>query len=452
METMSNRLQQAAQGRRRAMSELYALTGRKVYYTALCLSGREATATAAVVSAYGEGWSALTAGDIPTEEAFAHYLLVKAAEYCKKSVARANPKAFRMPENRRFQLEPPSQAGEGAVWEALPVWQRFLLVLHTVGDFSPEQLAAVLKLDGKTLDLAMEALRPNVEALAAARGGNDTYDTVRTALREGESATAVPAEVDRQVAAGIDRVAAPLEKKQKQKRLSVWIPVGVAVLLAAVVALSVWFSLSPTDADDTDGDQSASDSSDTADTDSTVVSEPVIELSQSQTYYADIDIADYGTVTVKLDAQAAPVTVANFVNLAQNGFYDGLTFHRIIEDFMMQGGDPNGDGTGGYTDESGNEVSIVGEFTENGYDNTLSHTRGAISMARSSEYNSASSQFFIVHEDSTYLDGQYAVFGYVTEGLDVVDAVCETVEPTDDNGTVPATDQPVIRTITIRTE
>ncbi len=169
-------------------------------------------------------------------------------------------------------------------------------------------------------------------------------------------------------------------------------------------------------------------------------------------YYADIEIENYGTVTVELDQTAAPVTVSNFVNLARNGFYDGLTFHRIIEDFMMQGGDPNGDGTGGNTDENGNEINIVGEFTDNGYENSLSHTRGAISMARSSENDSASSQFFIVHEDSTHLDGQYAVFGYVTEGLDIVDSICEAAEPIDDNGTISSDAQPIITSITIRTE
>lgn len=169
-------------------------------------------------------------------------------------------------------------------------------------------------------------------------------------------------------------------------------------------------------------------------------------LDEELTYYADIEIADYGTITVCLDQKSAPITVANFVGLAESGFYDGLTFHRIMEDFMMQGGDPDGNGTGG------SENTIVGEFAVNGYDNNLSHTRGAISMARAMDYDSASSQFFIVHEDSTFLDGQYAVFGYVTEGLEVVDAVCESAEPVDDNGTIVAEEQPVIISITIRTE
>lgn len=160
--------------------------------------------------------------------------------------------------------------------------------------------------------------------------------------------------------------------------------------------------------------------------------------------YADIDIEDYGVITVKLDPQAAPETVENFVTLAKSGFYDGLTFHRIIEGFMMQGGDPNGNGTGGA------EETITGEFSENGIINPLSHTRGAISMARSEDYNSASSQFFIVQQDSTFLDGQYAAFGYVTEGMEIVDAICAAAQPTDGNGTIAAEEQPVIRSITIR--
>ena len=160
-------------------------------------------------------------------------------------------------------------------------------------------------------------------------------------------------------------------------------------------------------------------------------------------HHAEIIVQDYGTIKVELDADQAPITVQNFIDLANSGFYDGLTFHRIIEGFMIQGGDPNGDGTGG----SGH--TIRGEFTQNGVNNTLSHTRGAISMARSSAMNSASSQFFIVHEDSTYLDGSYAVFGYVTEGMDVVDAIATSVTAEDSNGTVAKENQPVIEKITI---
>ena len=162
------------------------------------------------------------------------------------------------------------------------------------------------------------------------------------------------------------------------------------------------------------------------------------------THHAEIEIQDYGTITVELDGDAAPITVQNFMDLANAGFYDGLTFHRIISGFMMQGGDPNGNGTGG------SDETIPGEFSANGYDNPISHTRGTISMARAQDPNSASSQFFICQADSTFLDGNYAAFGHVTEGMDVVDAICADAQPTDDNGTIPPEAQPVINSVTIQ--
>ena len=156
-----------------------------------------------------------------------------------------------------------------------------------------------------------------------------------------------------------------------------------------------------------------------------------------------ITVKDYGTIDVALDGDNAPITVANFLKLAKDGFYDGLTFHRIMSGFMIQGGDPLGTGMGGSDEE------IKGEFASNGVENPLSHTRGAISMARSQIKDSASSQFFIVHEDSTFLDGEYACFGYVTEGMEVVDAICKDIQPVDNNGTVPKENQPVIQSIEV---
>ncbi|MGO5028511.1 peptidylprolyl isomerase [Candidatus Agathobaculum pullicola] len=160
-------------------------------------------------------------------------------------------------------------------------------------------------------------------------------------------------------------------------------------------------------------------------------------------HHAEITIKDMGTITVELDGDTAPISVQNFMDLAESGFYDGLTFHRIINGFMMQGGDPNGDGTGG------SDQTIKGEFAENGVENDLSHTRGAISMARAQDMDSASSQFFIVHQDSAYLDGQYACFGYVTDGMDIVDKICENTPVEDGNGTVLPEYQPVIESIKI---
>lgn len=160
-------------------------------------------------------------------------------------------------------------------------------------------------------------------------------------------------------------------------------------------------------------------------------------------HHVNINIKDTGTIKVELDADSAPITVTNFVNLAEAGFYDGLTFHRIIGGFMMQGGDPLGNGTGG------SEQKIKGEFKNNGVDNPLSHVRGAISMARSQVKDSASSQFFIVHEDSTFLDGDYAAFGYVTEGMDIVDDICNNTTGQDGNGIVPMENRPIIESIEV---
>lgn len=164
---------------------------------------------------------------------------------------------------------------------------------------------------------------------------------------------------------------------------------------------------------------------------------------ESGKHHVAITVRDYGTITVELDADAAPITVQNFLDLAGSGFYDGLTFHRIMEGFMIQGGDPEGTGMGG------SDKTIKGEFSANGVENPLSHTRGAISMARSSAMDSASSQFFIVQKDSTFLDGQYACFGYVTDGMDVVDAIAADAQPTDGNGTIPADQQPVIESVKV---
>ena len=162
-------------------------------------------------------------------------------------------------------------------------------------------------------------------------------------------------------------------------------------------------------------------------------------------HHAEIVVQDYGTIRLELDGDTAPIAVANFMKLAEDGFYDGLTFHRIMKGFMIQGGDPRKNGTGG------SDEKIAGEFAANGYENNISHLRGTISMARAKDYNSASSQFFIVHDDSAArsLDGLYAAFGRVTEGMEVVDAICEQVKPVDNNGTVTVDRQPIITSITI---
>ncbi len=157
----------------------------------------------------------------------------------------------------------------------------------------------------------------------------------------------------------------------------------------------------------------------------------------------EIKVKDYGSIIVELDYENAPLTVENFVSLVEDGFYDGLTFHRIIEGFMAQGG--------GYEIDGSRKPAktIKGEFKSNGVTNNISHKRGVISMARAKGSNTASSEFFITQADSLHLDGKYAAFGYVIEGMDVVDKIAKKAKPTDDNGSIEVKDRPVIEYIKV---
>ena len=221
----------------------------------------------------------------------------------------------------------------------------------------------------------------------------------------------------------VARAAAAAQQAEKDKldKRNKLIAIG-GVLLAAIVALIVLLSGGKEDAwpgkQPTAADLVATD-------------------------YIQIEVADYGTITAELYGKAAPITVANFLKLVNEGFYDGLTFHRIISGFMVQGGDPKGNGTGGSDEE------IRGEFASNGWNNPLAHERGVLSMARSNAPDSASSQFFIMHEAAPHLDGSYAAFGRVLTGMEVVDALCANTPVTDGNGSVARANQPVITSIRV---
>lgn len=162
----------------------------------------------------------------------------------------------------------------------------------------------------------------------------------------------------------------------------------------------------------------------------------------SQNPIVTITMEDGSVMKAELYPDIAPNTVNNFISLIKKGFYDGLIFHRVIKGFMLQGGDPKGNGTGGPG------YSIKGEFSHNGFDNDLKHTPGVLSMARSMMPDSAGSQFFIMHKTSPHLDGEYAAFGKITEGMDVVNAIAEV--PTDYNDR-PQTPQ-VIKSVTVDTQ
>lgn len=217
--------------------------------------------------------------------------------------------------------------------------------------------------------------------------------------------------------------------------------------LAALATSSLALGACSSDAGDENDSGSGSESSDEtgADAGADTASEAASDDPYATgTHHATIEVTDYGTISVALNANEAPITVANFAKLANEGFYDGLTFHRVVADFMIQGGDPNGDGTGGSGE------TIKGEFSANGVTNNIAHVRGTISMARSSDYDSASSQFFIMQKAASSLDGEYAAFGNVTDGIEVVDAIVEaTASQGDSNGILPADVQPKIASITM---
>ncbi len=456
---MATNIELVQGGNRRAMETLYAANKQKVYYFGVLLGGNAKEAELATVNAFKNVWGNISAHGIKTEDEFSNLLLRKVTDYCKNKILKKDAKAFRIPDKRNFLIgnigtaSAKKTASAAETVNLLPVLQRYILILHTVGGYLPEQIAGTFKFDMKTVGLALEVEGTNVERILSqtAQSGKN-YAKILDELRAGEAQTDVPDYIDTAVLAIIDSIAKPIEEREKKKIIKMGAIFGAVFVLVLGIALIASLGSGNSSTDD-DYDDYYDDTTDGDETlDPSIIYEPIIDLDETLTYYADIEIADYGTVTVELDPTAAPVTVSNFVNLAQNGFYDGLTFHRIMENFMMQGGDPYGDGTGGNTEENGDEVNIVGEFTYNGYDNTLSHTRGAISMARADDYNSASSQFFIVHEDSTSLDGEYAVFGYVTEGMDVVDAVCEVAYTMDENEIIAEDEQPIITSITIRTE
>lgn len=457
---MSNLYQKASHREKRAMLALYEQYGPTAYYICRHLLQSEEAAATLLPRIFKELWRQLSKRPAQTETEFRRALLNLVARQCSGITLAKNPRAF-----QTHQGTPPVKAKvddglsliqllEAALARLTPV-ERYVYLLEGVGGMEDSNCAQILKfkqwMRAARRDSAELYLCAQLDEDAAAAKNDETRQKVRTLLTDAARGAEVPAEANARIRADIDSFGTdPSWQKLAALPIAKITAVVVAVCLVLVIAIAGVFMVNTSGS----GEDAASEATTETSTEETAAEaeEPEAtaaatpETSAEETMYADIDIADYGTVTVQLDPDAAPETVANFVSLAEDGFYDGLTFHRIIDGFMMQGGDPNGDGTGG------SDTTIPGEFSDNGFENDLSHTRGAVSMARSSDYDSASSQFFIVQQDSTYLDGSYAVFGYVTDGMDIVDEICESAQPTDDNGTISADQQPVINSITIRTE
>lgn len=315
--------------------------------------------------------------------------------------------------------------------------QRIVVLLNLLCDYNTKKIADILKISEDKVQNSLEYGRENIKKQLRTSDSKFTKRDIiflMTASANIVKEVAAQAKIPDSIDSFLDEIVLSLAKPQKSDKKKAWIVISaVAVFLVAVIVVFVITS------NKSNGSAGATNDSASASN----VSATIGESQAKGTHHAEIDIKDYGVIKVELNGDVAPITVANFINLANSHFYDGLTFHRIIDGFMMQGGDPLGNGTGG------SENTIKGEFSQNGVENNLSHTRGAISMARSSDMDSASSQFFIVQSDSTYLDGQYACFGYVTDGMDIVDEICKNAVTTDSNGSVSAENQPVINSITI---
>lgn len=449
---MPTNLERAAKGHKKSMMELYLANRTSVYIFCKLMLEDEQKAGRATTAVFGEAWHELMVHTTWTEVSFHHKLMVMAAKYCwkhvfghmqkKVKVAKPISDKCRKVQSKNYygSIADGMELLQCALSQMAPI-QRYVYLAIISGNLSTKELEQLI---GQSNEEIIAIYNSSLSALScylpADTSGGLSYLQIQSLLQKAGEVQEFPKEVDR---ACVEQIKA--KSKIQMPPFHIMLFSGCLIVCGFILIAYLIFSMSSSEQNNREKQiaDSASDSSAAE----TQQSEALSALGADATYYADIVIQDYGTITVELDQNAAPITVANFISLAESGFYDGLTFHRIIEGFMMQGGDPSGDGTGG----SGS--TIVGEFEENGYDNTLSHTRGAISMARSSDYDSASSQFFIVQEDaSESLDGKYAVFGYVVEGIEIVDEICKDANPTDDNGSIPPEEQPVITTITITEE
>ena len=469
---MSDIIKKAQKANKAAIEELYQANKQRVYYICKLLLCDEKAAEATAVNAFRGVWDQLIRGKVSSEEEFSALVEKKAVNLCKIRLSMIDNKAFKIPQNKNFTItqyaNDPLDIDGGAceiILKNLPAIHRVIYVLCFYLKWTDDAIAETLHTSSNVIRYALEVENANVERLSAAasKASEKEFDSItveqfHVLMTEEEEYAQISSDADESAIISIDNIIEPIKqeaKKRARKKTIKALAISLSIaFVASMVLILVFHKSEPTELTSGENDpenEYEDEYEDEYDYEDELASLPWVTDVESPTHYAVIDIADYGKVTVKLDGNIAPDTVDNFVALSKKGFYNGLTFHRIMEGFMMQGGDPNGDGTGGNVDEDGNEVNIVGEFYNNGCNNYLSHVRGAISMARAYDPNSASSQFFIVHDDAIYLDGDYAVFGYVVSGMDVVDAVCESSEPTDDNGTIPKSEQPIINSITIYT-
>lgn len=447
-------IQGAARGERGAMQSLYKSNKQKVWCIAYGLLLDQQQAASVTAAVFRDLWRELKLNNIANRGEFTAAAINKTAEMCAAAIMQKSPKAFQLPHDKDFRL--PANITINTRFESepeyylanLPPLQRLIFMLHTVGGWGALRIARVLQWDSAIVRTALEAEADNLAQLQQQSGRDyfGSYDEILSLFAAWEKENTVPEAADKQILETIDTLVSPKAERAKRRRI------GIVAICAVVLVAILWAAL-PSSAPSPDSDESTSeaDSAEDASADSTEDEDPTgpttyepPSLDSDIIYYAEIEFEDYGTILIQLDHEAAPVTCANFVYLAEMGFYDIITtIHSITDGTMLQGGDPTINAAISYTN------TIVGEFSENGYDNPLSHTAGAISMARSGDYNSASSAFNILLQDRTDLDGKYAVFGYVIEGMDVLEDILSSVVAADSTGLIEEDLQPVISSVTI---
>lgn len=438
---MDTIIKNAIKGVRKDLEALYSNNVKDIFYRTNLLLGSEDKTNNTLKRAFKDTLSQLN--KMESEADFASAMQQKALTFAKRQVLSDSADAFTKQKSiisaDDLTLSTSDIEAENIITQ-LPPLQRFVYVLKNICKMPEDDIASFLQVGKNVVQEVSENENDNLNCILKACGLLDKFNvkSLSEALQNNQNMSMLLSGGP-DLSKIIDPLAKPFEEQQAKSRKKA-LKIGGTLLGIAVVASIALISavaIKKHKAEEPSESSVFSTASDSS-------GEQLAALATiTPSHYASIDVKDYGTITVALDASIAPKTVENFVTLANEGFYDGLTFHRIMDGFMMQGGDPEGTGGGG------SDKNIVGEFEANDFVNPISHTRGVISMARAKDYNSASSQFFIVQSDSTFLDGNYAGFGCVTEGIEIVDKICADAKPTDDNGTIPASAQPVINSIKI---
>lgn len=450
---MSSVIHAAAKGERGALRTLYKENRQKVWSISYGLLLDQKQASSVTSAVFRDLWRELKISSIATKEDFTNAAINKTAELCAAAILQKNPKAFQLPYDKDFHLPAGMEINFQHESEPeyylsnLPALQRLIFVLHTVGGWGALRIARVLQWDSSIVRAAIET-EPDTFGQLQQQSNREyisDYEDVLRLYSQWETNNKIPDALDRQQLESIEALVSPQAEQAKRRKISIAVFCAVVCIgLLAIILRTVDPATSSKDNDTSETTEATEETEEITETteDPNAPYSPGL-LDSDVTYYADIEIMDYGTIVIQLDQEAAPITCANFVELAEMGFYDFMTIHSISDGTMIQGGDP----TIGSTVSSNRR--IFGEFSENGYNNPLSHTAGAISMARSADYDSANSVFSILRTDRTDMDGKYAVFGYVIEGMDVLDDICNSVIA-DDTGYIEEENQPIIDSLYIR--